>query len=44
MNASHQLVVLLIPTVLFPFRAGLILDNLYQFIWLFIPGSLINIA
>ena len=43
-NAAHQLVVLLIPTVLFPFRAGLILDNLGPFIWLFILGSLINIG
>ena len=43
-NAAHQLVVLLIPTVLFPFRAGLILDNLGGFLWLFILGSLINIG
>ena len=43
-NAAHQLVVLLIPTVLFPFRAGLILDNLGAFLWLFILGSLINIG
>jgi len=43
-NAAHQLVVLLIPTVLFPFRSGLILDNLGAFLWLFILGSLINIA
>ena len=35
-NAAHQLVVLLIPTVLFPFRASLILDNLGAFLWLFI--------
>ena len=43
-NAAHQLVVLLIPTVLFPFRASLILDNLGGFLWLFILGSLINIG
>lgn len=43
-NAAHQLVVLLIPTVLFPFRAALILDNLGAFLWLFILGSLINIG
>lgn len=43
-NASHQLVVLLIPTVLFPFRSGLILNNLGAFLWLFILGSLINIG
>lgn len=43
-NAAHQLVVLLIPTVLFPFRSGLILQNLGGFIWLFIFGSLINIG
>ena len=43
-NAAHQLVVLLIPTVLFPFRAGLILENLGAFLWLFILGSLINIG
>jgi Uncharacterised protein family (UPF0104). len=43
-NAAHQLVVLMIPTVLFPFRAGLILDNLGGFLWLFILGSLINIG
>lgn len=43
-NAAHQLVVLLIPTVLFPFRSGLILENLGAFLWLFILGSLINIG
>lgn len=43
-NAAHQLVVLLIPTVLFPFRAGLILNNLGGFLWLFLLGSLINIG
>lgn len=43
-NAAHQLVVLLIPTVLFPFRTSLILDNLGGFLWLFILGSLINIG
>ena len=43
-NAAHQLVVLLIPTVLFPFRAALILDNLGGFLWLFLLGSLINIG
>lgn len=43
-NASHQLVVLLIPTVLFPFRASLILQNLGGFIWLFLLGSIINIG
>ena len=43
-NASHQLVVLLIPTVLFPFRASLILNNLGGFIWFFVLGSLINIG
>ncbi len=43
-NAAHQLVVLLIPTVLFPFRASLILDNLGGFLWFFILGSLINIG
>ncbi len=43
-NAAHQLVVLLIPTVLFPFRAGLILENLGAFLWLFLLGSLINIG
>ena len=43
-NAAHQLIVLLIPTVLFPFRAALILDNLGAFLWLFIMGSLINIG
>lgn len=43
-NAAHQLVVLLIPTVLFPFRAALILDNLGAFLWLFILGSMINIG
>ena len=43
-NAAHQLVVLLIPTVLFPFRANLILSNLGGFIWLFVLGSLINIC
>lgn len=43
-NAAHQLVVLLIPTVLFPFRAALILDNLGGFLWFFVLGSLINIG
>lgn len=43
-NAAHQVVVLLIPTVLFPFCSGLILDNLGGFLWLFILGSLINIG
>lgn len=43
-NAAHQLVVLLIPTVLFPFRARLILDNLGGFLWLFLFGALINIG
>ncbi len=43
-NASHQLVVLLIPTVLFPFHLNLILDNLGGFLWLFLLGSLINIG
>lgn len=43
-NAAHQFVVLLIPTVLFPFRASLILDNLGAFLWLFLFGSLVNIA
>lgn len=43
-NAAHQFVVLLIPTVLFPFRAGLILNNLGGFLWLFLLGSLINIG
>ena len=43
-NAAHQLVVLLIPTVLFPFRAGLILQNLGGFLWFFLLGSLINIG
>ncbi len=43
-NASHQLVVLLIPTVLFPFHASLILNNLGAFLWLFLFGSLINIG
>ena len=43
-NAAHQVVVLLIPAVLFPFRAGLILDNLGGFLWLFLLGALINIG
>ncbi len=43
-NASHQLVVLLIPTVLFPFHASLILNNLGGFIWFFLLGSVINIG
>ncbi|MEA4870333.1 MAG: lysylphosphatidylglycerol synthase transmembrane domain-containing protein [Christensenella sp.] len=43
-NAAHQLVVLLIPTVLFPFRASLILQNLGGFLWFFLLGSLINIG
>ncbi len=43
-NAAHQIVVLLIPTVLFPFHASLILDNLGAFLWLFLLGALINIA
>jgi uncharacterized protein (TIRG00374 family) len=43
-NAAHQVVVLLIPAVLFPFCSGLILDNLGGFLWLFILGSVINIG
>ncbi len=43
-NAAHQLVVLLIPTVLLPFRAALILTNLGAFRWLFLFGMLINIG
>ena len=43
-NAAHQIVVLLIPTVLFPFHASLILDNLGAFLWLFLLGALINIG
>ena len=43
-NASHQIVVLFIPTVLFPFRAALILTNLGAFRWLFLFGTLINIG
>lgn len=43
-NAAHQLVVLLIPAVLFPFRAGLILENLGGFLWLFVLGALIDIC
>jgi len=43
-NAAHQLVVLLIPTVLFPFRFSMILNNLGAFLWFFIFGSLINIG
>ncbi len=43
-NASHQLVVLMIPAVLFPFHTGLILDNLGGFLWLFLLGALINIV
>jgi len=43
-NAAHQIVVLLIPTVLFPFHSSLILDNLGAFLWLFLLGALINIA
>lgn len=43
-NAAHQLVVLLIPTVLLPFRAALILTNLGGFRWLFLFGMLINIG
>lgn len=43
-NAAHQVVGLLMPTVLFSFRARLILDNLGGFIWLFLLGCLINIG
>lgn len=43
-NAAHQIVVLLIPTVLFPFHAGLILKNLGAFLWLFLFGAIVNIC
>jgi glycosyltransferase 2 family protein len=43
-NAAHQLVVMLIPTVLFPFRVSLILENLGAFRWLFLFGMLINVG
>lgn len=43
-NACHQIVVLLIPSVLFPFRAALILDNLGAFLWFLLFGTIVNIA
>lgn len=43
-NAAHQIVVLLIPAALFPFRAGLVLDNLGAFLWLLLFGTIVNIA
>ena len=43
-NAAHQIVVLLVPAVLFPFHASLILNNLGAFRWLFLLGAIINIA
>ena len=43
-NAAHQLIVLLIPAALFPFRASLILNNLGAFLWFFLFGAVINIA
>lgn len=43
-NASHQIVVLLIPAILFPFRAGLILDNLGAFLWFLLFGAIVNIG
>jgi uncharacterized membrane protein YbhN (UPF0104 family) len=43
-NAAHQIVVLLVPTVLFPFHAGLILDNLGAFLWFFLFGAIVNIG
>lgn len=43
-NAAHQLVVLMIPAVLFLFHTGLILDNLGGFLWLLLLGALINIV
>ncbi len=43
-NAAHQIIVLLIPLALFPFRAGLILDNLGTFLWFLIFGTVVNVA
>lgn len=43
-NAAHQIVVLLIPAVLFPLRASLILDNLGTFLWFLLFGAIVNIA
>lgn len=43
-NAAHQVVVLLVPSLLFPFRASLILNNLGAFLWFFLFGAIVNIA
>ena len=43
-NACHQIVVLLIPAVLFPFRTALILDNLGAFLWFLLFGTIVNIG
>lgn len=43
-NACHQIVVLLIPAVLFPFRSTLILDNLGAFLWFLLFGTIVNIG
>ena len=43
-NACHQIVVLLIPAVLFPFRSALILNNLGAFLWFLLFGTIVNIA
>lgn len=43
-NASHQIVVLLIPALLFPFRASLILNNLGAFLWFLLFGAIVNIG
>lgn len=43
-NAAHQVVVLLIPAVLFPFRASLVLNHLGSFLWLFLFGAIVNIV
>ncbi|MEN6594739.1 MAG: lysylphosphatidylglycerol synthase transmembrane domain-containing protein [Clostridiaceae bacterium] len=43
-NASHQIVVLLIPALLFPFRSALILDNLGAFLWFLLFGVIVNIG
>ena len=43
-NACHQIVVLLIPAVLFPFRSALILNNLGAFFWFLLFGTIVNIG
>jgi len=43
-NIAYQLVVLLVPTALFPFRAGLVLANVGPFRWFLLFGVFVSLT